>query len=134
MIPALRQAFNAAWSERQYEALLAELQQRTAGRIEFPVSETPCFFPQPLIDGLARTGEELIRQALNGEAGRAAKRVVPARFRSPGAGPTPTFLQVDFGLVRGAEGQIEPKLVELQAFPSLYGFQVALAEGYRAAF
>ena len=28
------------------------------------------------------------------------------------------FVQVDFGLVRSAAGALEPKLVELQAFPS----------------
>ena len=40
------------------------------------------------------------------------------------------FLQVDFGLVRNAEGELEPKLVELQAFPSLYGYQPVLARQY----
>ncbi len=36
--------------------------------IEFPLSETPCFFPQALVDELAVTGEELIRQSMAGEA------------------------------------------------------------------
>jgi hypothetical protein len=40
---------------------------------------------------------------------------------------------VDFGLVRTPDGGVEPRLVELQAFPSLYGFQVALAQAYREA-
>ena len=56
------------------------------------------------------------------------------RFKGPGAETLPTFLQVDFGLVRGADGSIQPKLVELQAFASLYGFQLAVAEAYRDAF
>ena len=38
------------------------------------------------------------------------------------------FVQVDFGLVRDAEGELQPKLVELQAFPSLYAYQVPLAQ------
>jgi hypothetical protein len=37
-------------------------------------------------------------------------------------------------LIRNAAGSIEPRLVELQAFPSLYGFQTALADAYRDAF
>ena len=44
------------------------------------------------------------------------------------------FLQVDFGLVRNAEGELEPKLVELQAFPSLYGYQPVLAGQYIESF
>ena len=51
-----------------------------------------------------------------------------------GAEDAPTFAQVDFGLVRDADGSLQPKLVELQAFASLYGFQLAIAEAYRDAF
>ncbi len=41
------------------------------------------------------------------------------------------FVQVDFGLVRNLEGELEPKLVELQAFPSLYGYQPTAARAVR---
>jgi hypothetical protein len=134
MIPALRQAFNAAWTPARYRAMLATLEARTGGRIEFPVAETPCFFPRGLIEQLAGIGEDLIRQAMEGDAAEAALRVVPARFRGASSESHPTFVQVDFGLVRNAAGAIEPRLVELQAFPSLYGFQIALADAYRDAF
>ncbi len=39
-------------------------------------------------------------------------------------------MQADFGLVRGPDGELEPKLVEIQGFPSIYGFQALLAEEY----
>jgi hypothetical protein len=39
-------------------------------------------------------------------------------------------VQVDFGLVRDERGELQPKLVELQAFPSLYAYQVTLAQSY----
>jgi hypothetical protein len=44
------------------------------------------------------------------------------------------FVQVDFGLVRDAAGELQPKLVELQAFPSLYAYQGPLAEAYGEAY
>jgi hypothetical protein len=134
MIADLRRAFNASWSEDRYRSFLSLLRTRIGIPIEFPVSETPCFFPRDLVDDLARIGDDLIRQAMTGEAARAAERVVPEQFRGPGANPVPTFVQVDFGLVRADNGQLVPKLVELQAFPSLYGFQVALSDAYRSAF
>jgi hypothetical protein len=40
------------------------------------------------------------------------------------------FVQVDFGLVRNSSGELQPKLVELQAFPSLYAYQGPLAQAY----
>jgi hypothetical protein len=42
----------------------------------------------------------------------------------------PMFIQVDFGLVRDSAGELQPKLVELQAFPSLYAYQPVLSQAY----
>ena len=36
-------------------------------------------------------------------------------------------MTVDFGLVRNEEGELEPKLVEMQAFPSIFGYQPVLS-------
>src|SRR5687768_15974596 len=95
------------------------------------------------MSSLAAAGLELLAQILgNKDSMAAADAVVPDRFRPSstlgaagiGGEELPTFLQVDFGLVRAADGSIQPKLVELQAFASLYGFQAAMAEAYRDAF
>jgi len=135
MIKSLRQQFNASWSEPAYRDLLARLEAHAGAAPGFPISETPCFFPRSLMDELSATGLELVGQILDNPAARtAALSAVPERFRGANAEERPTFLQVDFGLVRGASGAIEPKLVELQAFASLYGFQLAVAEAYRDAF
>ena len=39
-------------------------------------------------------------------------------------------MTVDFGLVRNSDGALTPKLVELQAFPSIFGYQDILARQY----
>jgi len=135
MIQPLRQQFIESWSERSYRDLVARLETRTGATLGFAISETPCFLPRSLMDELSATGLELVGQVLdNPDARAAALAAVPARFHGPNAEALPTFLQVDFGLVRGASGAIEPRLVELQAFASLYGFQLAVAEAYRDAF
>jgi len=108
---------------------------RTGATLGFPISETPCFLPRSLMATLGATGLTLINQILDSpDAMAAADAAVPERFRGAGAESTPAFAQVDFGLVRDADGTITPKLVELQAFASLYGFQLAVAEAYRDAF
>ena len=135
MIPSLRHAFNASWTEAKYQDLVRRLEMRTGATLGFPISETPCFFPTSLMSSLASTGLELVHQILdNPDAMAAAEKAVPDRYKGPGADTLPTFLQVDFGLVRAADGSIHSKLVELQAFASLYGFQLAAAEAYRDAF
>jgi hypothetical protein len=135
MITARRRAFNQAWTPEGYERLHALIGEAAGARPEFPVAETPCFFERGFIDGLARTGADLIHQLdRNPAAAAAAAQSVPDRFSGPNEDPVPRFVQVDFGLVRGPGGGIEPRLVELQAFPSLYGLQRAMGEAYREAY
>ena len=135
MIPELRSKFNASWTEEKYRDLVHRLETRTGATLGFPLSETPGFLPRSLMSALASTGLTLLDQILESpDAMAEADAVVPERFKGTGAEALPTFAQVDFGLVRDADGAIKPKLVELQAFASLYGFQLAMAEAYREAF
>jgi hypothetical protein len=135
VVPHLRTAFNASWTEAKFRDLVNRLEARTGAPLGFAISETPCFLPQSLMASLAATGLELVHQILDSPAAMAAADgAVPERYRGESAEAIPTFLQVDFGLVRDANGTIQPKLVELQAFASLYGFQLAMAEAYRDAF
>jgi len=135
MIPALRARFNEQYSEDGYRAFLEGMTRRVGCPIEFRLSETPCFFPQALMDSLVDASEVMVSQLLGNAAYRtAADAMVPDRFRLARGEDLPTCVQVDFGLVRQPDGRVEGRLVELQAFPSLYGFQMALAEKASGAF
>ncbi|HZQ23909.1 MAG TPA: hypothetical protein VFA89_14045 [Terriglobales bacterium] len=99
--------------------------------IKFRLSETPCFFPKSLLDRMSRNGAELIHQLVDSRDYHArSEESIPPQFKVPRESAHPMFIQVDFGLVRATEGQIKPKLVELQAFPSLYAYQALLAQTY----
>lgn len=128
MIAARRRRFNDAFTGERYEAFKAAVAERCGVPIEFRLSETPCFLPRDLATSLVTNAQAIIDQLLgNAEYLRATQSVVPGAFRLPRGEDLPTFIQVDFGLVRTDAG-IEGRLVELQAFPSLYGFQLLLAE------
>jgi hypothetical protein len=131
MIPSLRQAFNSKYRAENYPQLLSLLAERCGVAIGFRVSETPCFMPQTLLERMARDGKELIRQLVeNPEYHARSSESIPEEFKIPNETPHPMFIQVDFGLVRDAAGELQPRLVELQAFPSLYAYQVTLAQSY----
>ncbi len=135
MILSLRQQFNENFTVEKYRALLRQVDDACGTHVQFRISETPCFFPKSLIDRMAADGEALIRQLVDDPAYRAkSDEAVPAEFKVPNEPPHPMFVQVDFGLVRDAAGELQPKLVELQAFPSLYAYQGPLAEAYIAAY
>ncbi len=131
MIPSLRRQFNHNFTPGKYQAFLHRIDEICGTHVQFRLSETPCFFPKELIDRMARDGEALIRQLVDNPQYRAkSDEAVPGEFNVPNEAPHPMFVQVDFGLVRDAGGQLQPKLVELQAFPSLYAYQGPLAEAY----
>jgi|SRR5579862_301447 len=132
MIPTRRQQFNREFRQEKYDTLHKSLEQRAGVDIHFRLSETPCFLPASLVRKL----EDAARTMVNGllaskEYLAAADAVVPERFRVAGHETKPTFLAVDLGLIQTDRG-VEARLVELQAFPSLYGFQPALAEAHIA--
>jgi hypothetical protein len=131
MIPALREAFNRNFRPETYQQLLQNLEAAAGVPIAFRVSETPCFFPKALLGQMAEYGRDMVLQLVNNpEYHRASDVTVPPQYNVANESPRPMFLQVDFGLVRNANGELEPKLVELQAFPSLYGYQPVLAQQY----
>ena len=135
MIPTLRQAFNASFTEEKYDRLRREMTERCGMEVPFPLCETPCFFPKALVDRMGEDGKALVHQLLeNKEYRRQSEASIPDRFRVPREASHPMFVQVDFGLVRDAAGELQPKLVELQAFPSLYAYQPVLSQAYMDVF
>jgi hypothetical protein len=135
MIPSLRSRFNREFTAEKYSQLQSTMAERCGVEIPFRISETPCFFPKTMLERMANDGEVLIRQLVeNPEYREHSEASLPARFRVPNESPHPMFIQVDFGLVRDKSGEIKPKLVELQAFPSLYGYQSVLAQSYIGVF
>ena len=128
MIPSLRQDFNSKYRAEQYPELLSLLAERCGVPIGFRVSETPCFMPRTLLERMAADGKDLIHQLVDSPHYRArSSESIPPEFNVVNEAPHPMFIQVDFGLVRDAAGALQPKLVELQAFPSLYAYQPVLA-------
>lgn len=132
MIADLRRDFNARFTPEKYQALLKRLDEQSGSPVKFRICETPCFFPAELIQRMEQAGVELAGQLVSNEEYLAAARAqIPPDFLTPNESRRPMFLQVDFGLVRDDSGTIAPRLVEIQAFPSLYAFQPVLRETYR---
>ena len=134
-MPSYRQDFNSRFTSEKYELLRREMTSRCGMDVPFALCETPCFFPDALVKRMGEDGKALIRQLVDNPEYRARSEAsIPAEFRVPNEAAHPMFIQVDFGLVRDAVGELQPKLVELQAFPSLYAYQAVLAQAYIDAF
>jgi hypothetical protein len=135
VIPELRTRFNDRFTDQNYGSLLALLERRSGTRIGFRVAETPIFVPRLLVEQMANAGAQLAQGLLGNSAYlSSAVMAIPAGYQVAGDTKHPNFLTADFALIRDASGELVPRLVEIQAFPSLYGYQVELCRAYREAF
>ncbi|AFL87949.1 hypothetical protein Terro_1646 [Terriglobus roseus DSM 18391] len=135
MIPSLRQDFNARFTYDKYRRMRAELDRHTRTAIDIRVAETPVFLPAAMVAEMVDAGAAMTHQLLSDtEYLRMAEETIPPAFRVAHTDAHPNFMTVDFGLVRESDGTLTPRLVELQAFPSVYGYQAALGEAYLRAF
>jgi hypothetical protein len=128
MIPELRRAYNAAFTDEKYRSYERRLVDRGGVLIPFRLAETPVFLPPDLLEEMLAASAEIWRQLSSPEALERSKAAVPARLAVASCDEWPTFAATDFAVVRGSDGKLRPRLIELQAFPTLYAFQVAQCE------
>lgn len=134
MVPDLRRAFNADFTQERYERMVQALERDAGCPPAFRICETPIFLSERLTRELAAASAEVLGQVTSPEYLAQAHRAVPAHLDVPGDEGHAAFLQIDFAIVRGEDGELTPRLIELQGFPSLYGFQWLLEKEYRAHF
>jgi len=131
LIPSHRQWFNRSFTPAKYARFLELLEARTGEPTQFRHSETPCFLPGSVIEKMSRYGREMVEQLLaNPRYELESREAIPAAYRVPNEAPYPMFVQADFGL----DPNLEPKLVEIQGFPTLYAYQPTMAQCYREAY
>ena len=123
MIPEYRQTYNAAFSPARYQEMLADIERQLPGQLDFRVAETPLFVPALLRDKLIAAGESIIEVIAQADFKGLTEAAIPAHQRVPGEEGRPEFLTFDFAVCRNPTGELEPQLIEMQGFPSLYAFQ-----------
>ncbi|HEY1771072.1 MAG TPA: hypothetical protein VGG02_12540 [Chthoniobacterales bacterium] len=128
-----RAAFNADFSADKYEALLRCVNQSERWPADFRISETPIFLTREFTDEIVDAANEIVAQTRTPEFVRHSADAIPPGLEVPNETAHPNFLVVDFGICE-VDGRFTPRLIELQAFPSLYGFQFFFLGCLRQAF
>lgn len=135
MIQELRKKFNAEFTQEKYESFLKDINTSLKYPADFRISETPLFLSDELKTKLLKACSELCAQVLNSEFKAKMKNAVPSHLNIPGESDHPEFFVFDFAICssrhpdnggmtdRNESGEFFPKLIELQGFPTLYGYQ-----------
>ncbi|MES2454380.1 MAG: hypothetical protein V4594_02515 [Bacteroidota bacterium] len=133
MIRKFREAFNQSFTAVLYRDFQENLAKGFT-EIPFRVAETPVFIPAGLQKKLIDAGEEIIQLIKRPDFKELTNNSIPPEWKVAGDEGHPHFLTFDFGICRDGLGELEPKLIEMQGFPSLYGFQAHLAAHYRQSY
>lgn len=134
MIPDLRQAYNAAFTEERYGAFQRALAKAVYWPVDFRVAETPLFFDEHTTGALVAAADDIARQLATPAFRAHAKAAIPKGLEVPKETEWPHFLCVDFALCHDAQGRVLPQLIELQGFPTVACWQVLLVNSYRRHF
>jgi hypothetical protein len=134
MNPFTRKTYNANFTKEKYQTFLSDLNAGLREPIAFRVAETPVFLTDDFRDKLISAGNDIVATILQPDFKELTERAIPEKWRVANENDHPHFIALDFGICKDEAGNIVPKLIELQGFPSLYGFQVNLADTYRDNF
>lgn len=123
MVSSVRKEFNDSFTNKKYESMLKDLDNHYPGAIEFRLAETPVFVSKDFLAQMLNACESIIDLVKEPAFIELTDKSIPEMDKVPGNYGPPQMIAFDFGVCTDANGRLAPQLVEMQGFPSLYGFQ-----------
>ncbi|MDO5615830.1 MAG: hypothetical protein Q4G16_06550 [Cruoricaptor ignavus] len=133
MIRKYREQFNQEFSQEKYEQVINDIEKNAGISCGFRISESPIFLSSDFKEKLVDACESIIHQ-IKKIPNAELQNAIPENCRVPNDTEKPHFLVIDFGICKNENGDAEPQLIELQAFPALYTYNEAYKESIIKAF
>ena len=124
MVPSMRAWFNENFTQEKYKAYIKELSEAYPGALEFRVAETPVFVDKAFTQKMLSACESIVDVIVQPGFKLLTANAVPAHIKVPNENEYSHFIAFDFGICENAEGGLEPQLIEMQGFPTLFAYQV----------
>ena len=129
MHPEFRSLFNRQFTPAIYESYKESLSRRLDTEFAFRLAETPLFLSDDFKQKAVESATAIVDQLSDRAVIDRMRSAIPERWNTPGMDALPNFAQVDFAVVR-VNGELVPRLIELQGFPSLTSFQIAQCDAW----
>ena len=124
-----RNQFNQAFSVEKYNAMQDDITADFDYKVTFRIGETPFFISNELKEQLLEGCQQVIDFIQRDDFNSLTERALELNRKVPNQDNHTTFLAIDFGICE-EDGQVVPKLIEVQGFPSLFNFQNHLSEKF----
>jgi hypothetical protein len=134
MVPQIRKKFNQEFTEEKYQSFLQALKHIHPNSIEFPVAETPVFIDKSFKEKIISACENIVDVITQTNFLTISKKAIPKNVYVPGEPHFSHFIAFDFGICTNEKDELEPQLIEMQGFPSLFAYQVLQDEMIRKHF
>ncbi len=132
MIAAARQLFNQQFSEKKYAEFITDLDREFNYKITFRVAESPVFVGKDFKAKLLKAADEIIDFIALPDFKQRMKGALPDSVRVPNEDAHTLFLALDFAVcTEEGSDELVPRLIEMQGFPSLFGYQDFLGNKFR---
>lgn len=124
MLPVAQRTFaEKIYTAERYERFRRALEEAVGCSIEFRICECPIFVSHAFRQQLEQVAQELVQQCASASYRQLTDAAIPAPYRVPNEPDRPLFAVVDFAVVEQEDASWGIRLVELQGFPSLFGYQ-----------
>lgn len=120
----IRAAFNNQFTEEKYKSYLNEFEIIGNHSLDFRIAETPIFIPKEFREKMLDTCEYIIDFIKDTNFKSITDNSIPSKYKIPNEEDFPSVLVIDFAVCNNKQNVPEPQLIEMQGFPSLYGFQI----------
>lgn len=130
MISKYRELFNEQFSPEKYHNLKKDIAQDFDYEPTFRLGETPFFISNELKSQLIEGCNEVIALIQKEDFKHLTDRALELNNNIPNEDNHTTFLSIDFGICE-ENGNVIPKLIEVQGFPSLFNYQNNLYQKFQ---
>lgn len=134
MRPDLQRAFIERVSAESYERFKQDLNDHLGLKIEYRVCEMPIFVSHEFRTEMEQAAVEIIKQCVSPSVYQHSESAMQDRYRVRNENDRPLFSVVDFAVCPDADGAFTPRVIELQGFPSLLGYQYLFAARMKDAY
>lgn len=132
MMVSPRQLFNQQFSEEKYHTFLNDLNQEYNYTITFRVAESPVFVGKDFKAKLFKASDEIVDFIVRPDFKSLMAGALPAHVHVPNEDAHTLFLALDFAVcTEEGSNELVPRLIEMQGFPSLFGYQDFLGNKFK---
>ena len=124
MVPAIRRLFNDSFTNEKYQSYLNDLNSKHPEAIEFRVAETPVFIDKVFKEKVLSVCESIVDVITQYNFGTLSSHAIPEEVFVPNENKHTHFIAFDFGICENEFGELEPQLIEMQGFPTLFAYQI----------